>query len=301
MSNEKNPPIERRRYIVERLKEDDAVRVDDIAKKFQCSKHTIQADLSYLRYLGIDVRTRRGVVQPKPSRRANLIRELSFPPEYKEAAISILSYFSRIIEQKYPSIDAKISIAQHGMNVTLTIESDEGELEVVERALTEYGQVVIGQLSPQEFLSDPLAIVELNNRLEIARLELRLKEQSFISHIKQQDGRIASLESQLSKMLTIVGSQLGAVSDLAETISHIANAERISPSVAKAVVALTSIVSLSHSEENERKLRDSLDKIRADAPNLFIKIKATVSSIGNSIAANLATPWVINILSSLPK
>ena len=301
MRKEIEDRIERHRYILERLKDGDAVRVSDLAKHFSCSPSTVHSDLRHLRYLGIEIKTRRGIIQPSESKRASLIREISFPPEYKEAGISILSYFSRILEQNYPDIDAGVTITQKGNKVTLKVESDEGELEVIEKALTDYGRVVTGELEPREILSNPIAILELNNRLEIARLELRLKEQAHQAIANQQQERIVSLENQLSEVRAILGTQLESVRDLSQTISHLAKSEVLSSTVKNALNELKSVVVLEHSKTNEAILSRSLETIRTENPSFFGKISASFSSISHSVAANIATPWVVSFINSLPK
>lgn len=301
MRQEIEQRIERHRYIIERLKEGDAVRVEDLASKFGCSPSTIQSDLRHLRYLGIELATRRGVIQAKESRRASLIREISFPPEYKEAGISILSYFSRVLEHKYPNIDAAVTITQQGTKVTLKVESGEGELEIIEKALTEYGKVVSGEMAPKDFVQAPFAILELNNRLEIARLELRLKEQAHLAMSSQQNERIISLEGQLKELRAIVGTQLEVFSDLTGMLRHLSSSADLSNSVAKAMDTLQKVILSGHTEDNERLLASSLRTIRDEDPGLFQQIRASISAVGHSIAANLATPWVVSILSSLPK
>jgi DeoR/GlpR family transcriptional regulator of sugar metabolism len=102
MRNNIEDRTERHRYILERLKEGDALRVSDLAKQFSCSPSTVHSDLSYLRYLGIEIKTRRGIIQPAESRKASILREISFPPQYKEAGISIgFLFYLWIIRYNY--------------------------------------------------------------------------------------------------------------------------------------------------------------------------------------------------------
>lgn len=290
----------RRRYIVERLSKGDSVRIADIANAFGCAESTVRNDLRFLRSIGLEVRTRRGVLQAGASGRATLVRELQFPPEYKESVVSILSYFSRVVEQKYPEIDAGVVIRQSGNTVTLTVETDEGEIETIAKTLDEYGLVVTGKLAPADMFDDPVSVLELGNRLEVAKLELRLKEQAHQMIASTQEGRIVSLESQLTEVRALVGEQLTAVGRLTGVIERLVDTERLTPAVARALDTLTALMSAEHTDANEAKLIDALETISVEDTGLFEKLSSSISSIGHSIATNLSTSWVLAVLKSLP-
>ena len=146
--------------------------------------------------------------------RGTLIRELEFPPEYKESVVSILSYFSRVVEQKYPNISARVTIGQQGNAISLKVETDEGEIETIERTLNDYGLVVTGKKPATDLFDNPASVLELRNRLEIVTLELRLKEDAHRMLSTCHEDRIKSLESQLSEVRALVGTQLTTVGRL---------------------------------------------------------------------------------------
>ncbi len=292
----------RRRFIVDWINGDGGpLRVEDVARIHNSSDTAVRNDLRFLRSLGIQVGTKRGIIGAKKSKIVSLIRQLEFPAEYKESAVSILSYFSRVLEQKYPEIDAGVSIEQKGLSVTMKIEGPEGKIDAIEKTLGEYGEVVQGQLAPSEFFSNPSEVMELNNRLEIAKLELRLKQEAFLSHSASQERRIESLEAQLSDVRNIIRDQLSTVSSLASSIEGIVKSERVSPAVAKALSTVTKLVSAKHTEKNEKELRSALDSIRSEDAALFERLSDSLSSVGHSVAANLATPWAVAVLNALPK
>jgi len=292
---------ERRRFIVTSIEQGDSIRVSDLSAMFSCSDGSIQNDLKSLRSLGLKIGTKRGVIEAKKDKSVSFIRKLEFPAQYKESAVSILSYFSRVLEQKYPNMDAGVSILQKGNTVTLKIETNEGEIETIVSTLRSYGQVVTGQLAPADFFNEPSAILELNNRLEIAKLELRLKEQSHLMFASSQEKRIDSLENQLSELRGLIGSQLTTVSSLAAVIKSLSDSNRVSPSVSRALDTVTRLVTQKYSEDNELKLRESLTFIQSEDSGLFKKLFSSASTIGHSVVANLCTPWVISVLNSLPK
>ena len=83
-----------------------------------------------------------------------IIREIEFPAEYHQAGLSILEYFGTVVRQKYPDTAVKVRIEQEGLKVRMVIETPEGKKEPIEKTLTEYGLVVVGEKKPAEFLTD---------------------------------------------------------------------------------------------------------------------------------------------------
>lgn len=291
----------RRRYIVDRIREGDAVRIVDLAAKFRCSPHTVKNDLRFLRELGIEVHTKRGILSANPLHRATIVREIKFPARYKDAGVSILAYFSKVLEEKYPETDATVVISQRGDLVTLKIESDEGELARIEETLGDYGKVIKGEIGPKELLLNPIASMELTNKLEMAKLELRLKEQSLNALMETQNARVASLESQVTELRNLIGSQLGTVQTLAASLTAISNSSNASKPVANAIDTIARLADAEHTKQHEEELTKALLKVRKEDESLYATVKSSILSFSNSIAANIATPWVVAVLNSLPK
>lgn len=121
-------------------------------------------------------------------------RSIEFPPGCHEAGMGILSYFGTVVHQKYKDIKVGVTIKQDGQKVTLIVETPEGEREQIEKTLEEYGLVVTGNMKPEEFLSDPLQVMALTNKLEMAQMELRQTKQLYQFAEKEHGGRIQTLE-----------------------------------------------------------------------------------------------------------
>jgi hypothetical protein len=105
-----------------------------------------------------------------------ITRTINFKPEHMQAGLSILTYFSEIIRQKYPDMHISISIKQQDDVVSLIIVTEDGNKEVIKKTLDEYGKVVAGKLLPQDFLRNPIHIAQLENKLELANTEIRSLE-----------------------------------------------------------------------------------------------------------------------------
>jgi HSP20 family molecular chaperone IbpA len=131
-------------------------------------------------------------------------RSIEFLPEYWEAGTSILSYFSRILNVKYPSKKIKVRIEQEGLTLRMIIDTPNGEKEEIEKTLDEYGMVIAGKMEPENFLSDPFQVMALKQKLEIANLEFRQTKNLLDFTRDNSQQRIESLEVQVNKLHSII-------------------------------------------------------------------------------------------------
>lgn len=137
-----------------------------------------------------------------------ILASINFKPEHKQAGLSILAYFSDIIQQKYPEKNVSISITQKSNTVRLIIVTEEGDREIIEKTLDEYGKVAAGIILPKNFLSDPIHIAKLETKLDIAHVEIKSLErilgiqENTISHLKMSFTFISEALSDGQKVLS---------------------------------------------------------------------------------------------------
>ena len=110
-------------------------------------------------------------------RNKSIIHSIEFPNGYEQAGLAVLSYFGKIVREKYTDINVKVSIKQDGHRITMVIESPEGTRETIEETLQNYGLVIAGQLKPESFLDDKLQIIELKQELSIFKTRLETTQQ----------------------------------------------------------------------------------------------------------------------------
>jgi cell division protein FtsZ len=65
--------------------------------------------------------------------------------EKNKTGISVFSYCSEILKQKYSGIGASIRVKRNNNSVTLIIESDSGIIDQIEKAVDVYGDVIIDE------------------------------------------------------------------------------------------------------------------------------------------------------------
>ena len=118
---------------------------------------------------------------------------IHFPPHLKQAGLSLLSYFSEVVRQKYPDDEVNISIAQDGSDkVELTISAKSGEvLEKVNSTLGKYGRYIVDGEGIEELLPNLLHQKMLEERREQAAL------------IASSDKRFLDLQAEVIKQNTL--------------------------------------------------------------------------------------------------
>lgn len=99
-------------------------------------------------------------------------RCITFPPEYYQAGLSILNYFGTVLRNKYPEQKATVKIEQHENMVRMIVESENGDKEIIEKALYEYELVMSGQTSVEDFYQDPIQTLELRNQIRMMQFQV---------------------------------------------------------------------------------------------------------------------------------
>jgi len=153
-------------------------------------------------------------------------RSIEFDSECWVAGTSILSYFSHILKVKYPNQKIKVRIEQEDLTLRMIIDTPTGQREEIEKTFKEYGMVVIGDLKPEIFLDDPIEVMALKNKLEMAHLELRQTKELFGFARDHNQQRIESLEVQLSKLHSIIERNLHSNNHVFGVISKMSEQER---------------------------------------------------------------------------
>lgn len=232
----------------------------------------------------------------------NIEETIVFAPENKAAGVSILSFFSEVIETEFADRDVKFGITQNGNTVTLRIETPEGELlKEVEQALNQYCLAVVNK-APLESVSKYKELIqELKTRLEVTQLELRLRQEHALEKSKNYESRIENLETQLFRLHEQLSEHFHQSSNLIDTIRTLSRATQPSDAFLTAIKEIAHINKLEHSKEAECSLQHNLKVIEKESPGLISRLASTIESIPASIAANFASPWVQSIINSIPK
>lgn len=163
-------------------------------------------------------------------------RCIEFPPEYHQAGLGILNYFGVFLRENYPDRDAKVRIEQHGTSVRLTVETADGNVEVVEKALKDYELIVSGKVQPEMITNNDKVVLDLKNELRIT--QFRLESQRDIISVQ---GR------HIEKLMDAIGFSLQAAANRPIAIQvnpsfHNSNSVTVNPDVTEALSLVSDLL-----------------------------------------------------------
>jgi len=232
---------------------------------------------------------------------ARLCRTIEFPPEYRQAGLSILNYFSEFLKQKSPTIEARIRIEQLGNNVRLIVDSNSGEMEIVEKTLQSYGSIIKGESLPEDHLEDPLHVMALRNKLEVTAMELRHTRDLLKLTSEEKEARISSLESQVKSLQFIVGSGLQSVSELSQVFCNLILANSSNESLAKSLEIISRIMERGIRVEDKIAVEKEFQNIARSNPKILKEMSEFFRGSLAGVGGNILYSWLVPIINSLPK
>ncbi|MGI4823615.1 MAG: hypothetical protein ACRYFV_20580 [Janthinobacterium lividum] len=242
-------------------------------------------------------------------------RSIEFEPEYYQAGVGILSYFGEVLRQKYPDVNAKVRIEQDGNVVRMRIETPTGENEVIERELERYALVIANQLPPSALLENKIHVMQLENKLSMAELEIRQTKNALQLAGNLYGKQVRSLEEQIAFFRDLVSEQLRQQGKGADVLAQqLASHERIQLAqighahglfkdlIGEAhgnQVLLNAIRSLEHNLmtgittiDVQEQVKESLATIKKQNPSLLSRMAAQLESAGYGLLAAPAFEWL---------
>lgn len=136
-----------------------------------------------------------------------IINKLLFKPEYKQAGISILNYFAEVLKTKLPDLHAPIEISQDGNLITLSIQTENGTKQIVQKTLDTYISVVTKYEKPTKLFNKDTELLEiqrLENKLELAAVEIKQN----MKLLNFQENVIKDLQQDKIVIKELMGIQL---------------------------------------------------------------------------------------------
>ncbi|MBK6649620.1 MAG: hypothetical protein IPG42_07905 [Betaproteobacteria bacterium] len=229
---------------------------------------------------------------------AKVIREITFPPEYQQAGLSILNYFSAVLHDKYPNMPVTVSIQQHPDKVTLLITLPDGRQEQVSKLLSDYGLVVTGKMTPRELVGDDIKALALQQKLELAQLEVRQTRELLRMQEQYANKRVESLENEVKNLYTLLGREFTSRENLQTSLLQFAS-KLASGHVGDQASLLVQSLASAVAERNTERTRVVLEDIQSSEPALFDRLNefflhaATSGVIGNYVYDWLKIIWPI--------
>ncbi len=147
------------------------------------------------------------------SEKENIIRKIEFSPEHHSAGMSILQNFGKLLRDKYSEFPVKVTISQEDLRVKMIITPPDGKRVEVEEYLNKYGLVIKGEITPEEFVHEPLQLAELKGELMMARTRIEIQREQMLLLGNQHTSKIESLENQIGWLRSQVGNSLAIQND----------------------------------------------------------------------------------------
>jgi hypothetical protein len=248
-------------------------------------------------------------------------KSIEFPPEHYQAGIGILSYFGEVLKAKHPDSNAKIRIEQCDGLVRLHIHSSNGDKEIIEKTLEEYTLVVAEKAPIESLFKDQVQIMALENKLEIAKMEVRQTQKMLTLTQTTNTERVRTLEDEVSFMRQQIGNQLShiegsnsVVRDVVATndrlvLAQLEQNEKLiddliekswsSKSVAEALEHIKIKLEAGINQEDEKDVKESLLIIRENSPELIPELQELLKNTIYGVSGNTVFQWLQTICSSL--
>ncbi|MES2877889.1 MAG: hypothetical protein V4713_05650 [Pseudomonadota bacterium] len=227
---------------------------------------------------------------------SKIVRELSFPPEYQQAGLAILNYFSAVLIDKYPDIPVAVSIKQEPNLVTLVITLPDGSEDKITQALNDYGLVVTGKMSAKEFISDDLRALALEQKLELAQMEVRQTKEILRLQDQYSNKRVESLEVEVKNLYSLLGREFTSREKLQDGLLKFT--ETMSNGhIGEQVTGLLNSLSQAIADHNVERTKIILEDIQTAEPDVFERLNdfflkaATSGIIGNAVYDWLKVLW----------
>ena len=232
---------------------------------------------------------------------ARIIREITFPPEYQQAGLSILNYFGAVLQDKYPDIPVAITIKQQRDSVTLVITLPDGSKDTVTKALNDYGLVVTGKMSARELVSDDIKALALEQKLQLAQMEVRQTRDLLRIQEQYASKRVESLEAEVKNLYSLLGREFTARERLQDALLSLTDqlaAGHVSDQASRLLATLAEAIA----ERNSERTKVILEDIQSSEPGLFNRLNDFFLSAATSgVIGNYVYDWIKVLWPVLPK
>tara|TARA_Y100000296_G_scaffold85988_1_gene124252 strand:- start:1051 stop:2745 length:1695 start_codon:yes stop_codon:yes gene_type:complete len=230
---------------------------------------------------------------------AEVVRNIEFEPHQASSGLSILSYFGEVIKQKHEDVESKVRIEQTDNSVSLIIEAPNGEVEKIEKTLEEYGQVILGNKTPSQFLPNEIDAKKLELKLEMTSFELRQSEKILFLYKNQNEEykeRLNSLEKQMFELQSVLSKGLASSNQNLELL--ISKHEQIPSNL---LSLLESNKDSELSKDTEQLIELHVRKLYGEKRSGFISLEDLVRNGVYGVAGNSLYNFLSSLINSFPK
>ncbi|WP_252035643.1 MULTISPECIES: hypothetical protein [Vibrio] len=219
-------------------------------------------------------------------------RTITFEPHQIQAGVGLLSYFSEVLKHKCSEANSKVSIEQDGEKVRLRIKSDAGTEQKVEALLNEYGEVLNGTRQPEQLMTDQVQLLSLQNKLDMAAMEVK-HQQSVLALTKSNyDQRIFSLEEQIADLKHMLCESITSHRVAQDQVSKLIDKYGSNSAVELELLGLAKKLDERAADVQKEELERIVKQLHMDNPKLAAEFLSLLKGPLEGVAGNIIYSWL---------
>lgn len=161
--------------------------------------------------------------------RSTIVRTIKPKSEHRQAVLSVLNYFGRIVEQKYQDKTILVKTEQQGDEITFVVEMDAEDKGELNDAIYQYGQIVLEEQPPSSLLPSDINALELTHKLDMAKMELKYTTELLHTERYGYRSRIDLLEDEVDGLKQAISQGLAVGNSVTEILRKIIDNETSLP------------------------------------------------------------------------
>lgn len=225
------------------------------------------------------------------TRLTKITKKFDIEPEVRSPIASLLLHFDEIIKVKHPEIETTTTLIQNNEKTIFSIEAEILNLDVLENELQQYGLVLTNDITAREYLGDGIAALRLENKLELARIDLKQTQELLNLERRYSSDRIIFLEDQLRYVQKMIAKKDKGISNLSNTILKLAKNQK--SIVQKSLSTLNTLIEKGITEADEGIVINELQTIKDENPSIFDKInELLIKGSVQGTAGNYLYSWL---------
>ncbi|EGR0712966.1 hypothetical protein EX463_21755 [Vibrio alginolyticus] len=219
-------------------------------------------------------------------------RTITFEPHQIQAGVGLLSYFSEVLKQKCSEANSKVTIEQDGEKVRLRIKSDTGTEHKVETLLNEYGEVLNGTRHPDQFMTDQIQLMALQNKLDMAAMEVKHQQGILALTKSNYDQRIFSLEEQVADLKHMLSESITSYRIAQEQVSMLIDKYGRNSDVELELLGLAKKLDERAADIQKEELERIVKQLHMDNPKLAVEFLSLLKGPLEGTVGNIIYSWL---------
>jgi len=222
----------------------------------------------------------------------SIIKSIEFDEDSCQAGVSILSYFSTVVNQKYPGNNVKIRIEQEARKVRLVIVTPDGEKEKIEKTLEEYGLVVVGDMQPADLLSNELHVLQLRHKLEMTVMELSYTRELCNAERASHSREIEGLKEEVAHMRLQISEAFKRENQINSILDNIIETHKLDGPARDAIAKLSDYFSGNIMAKDKEIILELIGIVKKQNTSAYDDLKAYALSTLSGASGGLLSTWI---------